>query len=115
MHRLFSAIFVVATWFVARWCLVDLTGRRPSRSDAIWWVAAAVFGIGSTAFGMTLRPEPMIALLVVAVLACCIRYLRASGIGPLVVAVLLVACSYDSSGGSGCARTTLRLLAPGDR
>ena len=78
VHRLFSAVFVVATWFVARWCLVELTGRRPSRSDTTWWVAAAVFGIGATAFGMTLRPEPTIALLVVAVLACCIRYLRAA-------------------------------------
>ena len=44
VHRLFSAVFVVATWFVARWCLVELTGRRPSRSDTTWWVAAAVFG-----------------------------------------------------------------------
>ncbi len=33
VHRLFSAVFVVATWFVARWCLVELTGRRPSRAD----------------------------------------------------------------------------------
>ena len=49
-----------------------------------------MFGIGATAFGMTLRPEPMIALLVVAVLACCIRYLQASAAGPLVVAMLLV-------------------------
>ena len=90
VHRLFSLAFVVATWGVARWCLVELTGRRPSRSDTTWWVAAAVFGIGATAFGMTLRPEPMIALLVVAVLACCIRYLQASAAGPLVVAMLLV-------------------------
>ena len=67
MHRLFSAVFVVATWFGARWCLVELTGRRPSRSDAAWWVAAAVFGIGATAYGMTLRPEPAIALMAVAV------------------------------------------------
>ena len=40
----FRSAFVVATWFVARWCLVELTGRRPSRSDTTWWVAAAVFG-----------------------------------------------------------------------
>ena len=90
VHRLFSFLFVVATWFVSRWCLVELTGRRPSRSDATWWVSAAVFGIGATAFGMTLRPEPAIALMAVAVLACCIRYLRAAGVGPLVVAILLV-------------------------
>ena len=90
VHRLFSSVFVVATWFGARWCLVELTGRRPSRSDAAWWVAAAVFGIGATAFGMTLRPEPAIALMAVAVLACCIRYLRAAAAGPLVVAMLLV-------------------------
>ena len=90
VHRLFSAVFVVATWFVARYCLVELTRRRPSLSDTTWWLSAAVFGVGATAFGMTLRGEPAIALLVVAVLACCIRYLRSSGVGPLVVAMLLV-------------------------
>jgi len=47
------------------------------------------FGVGATAFGMTLRPEPAIALLVVAILACCIRYLRSPGLEPLVVAILL--------------------------
>jgi hypothetical protein len=89
VHRLPAIGFVLATWFVARWCLVELTGRRPSRSDIVWWVAVAIFGVGATAFGMTLRPEPAIALLVVAVLACCIRYLRAPDARPLLVAMLL--------------------------
>jgi hypothetical protein len=89
VHRLFPLACVVATWFVARWCLVELSGRRPSRTDMTWWVAAAVFAIGATAFGMTLRGEPTIALLVVAVLACCIRYLQTAGTAPLMVAVLL--------------------------
>ena len=44
VHRLFSAVFVVATWFVARYCLVELTRRRPSLSDTTWWLSAAVFG-----------------------------------------------------------------------
>jgi hypothetical protein len=89
VHRLFPLAFVVATWFVARWCLAELSGRRPSRTDMTWWVATAVFAIGATAFGMTLRGEPTIALLVVAVLACCIRYLQTAGPAPLMVAVLL--------------------------
>ena len=38
VHRLPSVGLVVATWFVARWCLVDLTGRRPGRADTVWWV-----------------------------------------------------------------------------
>jgi hypothetical protein len=88
VHRLPEVALVLVTWFVARWCLVELTGRRPSRTDTVWWVAVAAFGVGATAFGMTLRPEPAIALLVVAILACCIRYLRSPGLEPLVVAIL---------------------------
>ena len=117
VHRLFSAVFVVATWFVARWCLVELTGRRPSRSDATWWVAAAVFGIGATAFGMTLRPEPMPSR------SWSSRSSRAAFAicGPLRSRtarrrdVARWPCPDDSPGRSGCPRTPVRLPAPGDR
>jgi hypothetical protein len=112
VHRLFPLTFVVATWFVTRWCLVELTGRRPNRSDTAWWVSAAVFAIGATAFGMTLRPEPTIALLVVAVLACCIRYLRSSGIGPLVVAVFLVGLSLTIHPAGAVALAPLLVCLP---
>jgi hypothetical protein len=100
LHRLPSVAFVLATWFIARWCLVELIGRRPSRADVVWWVAAAAFAVAATAFGMTLRPEPAIALLVVAILACCVRYLQSPSVEPLLIAVLLagVALTIHPSG-----------------
>jgi hypothetical protein len=89
INRIPTIAILAATWLVCRACLVRLLGRGPNRRDAAWWSAAAVFSLGAAAFGVTLRPEPPIALLGAGVLACCVRYAIAPGVPPLVGAVLL--------------------------
>jgi hypothetical protein len=89
VHRLPSVALLLATWFVARRCLSGLTGRGPSRNDAAWWVAASTFAIGVAAFGMTLRPEPVLSLLAVGALGCSMRYVRSSAPAWLLGATLL--------------------------
>ena len=52
---------LVATWLICRASLrVALGGRLVGRSR---WVLAAAFLVGSTAWGMTIRPEPTVAVL----------------------------------------------------
>ena len=63
----------------------------PRRTDSAVarWALVAAFLIGALAWGMTLRPEPMIALLVTAVMACAVQFLDKAA-GPLAVAALLI-------------------------
>jgi hypothetical protein len=89
IDRLPTFVVVIATWLVCRTCLLRLLGRRPSRRDSQWWAAALTYCVGVLAFGMTLRPEPAIALLTVGVLAACISYVETPSLGAPVVAVLL--------------------------
>ena len=89
LARLPMVVVLLATWAVSRWCVARLLGRGPSRSDPAWWAAALTYALGAMAFGMTLRAEPTIALLVVGVLVCCLLYVEQPRLGPLVVALLL--------------------------
>ena len=89
LNRLPTVAILAATWLVCRHCLSQLVGRGPGARDGAWWAAAAVFSLGAAAFGITLRPEPPIALLAAAVLACCLRYIAAPSLPPLLGAVLL--------------------------
>ena len=87
--RLPTAALLVATWIVARRCLTRTLGRGPARRDVAWWSAALTFCVGATAYGMTLRPEPVIVLLAVGVLAVSMQYAQTSATSPLFAAVLL--------------------------
>ena len=89
VNRLPSVAILAATWLVCRTCLYRVLGRPASRRDVAWWSAAAAFALGAAAFGITLRPEPPIALLAAAVLACCLRYASAPNPLLLIAAVLL--------------------------
>jgi hypothetical protein len=89
--RLPALATLVVMWFVCRWCVARLTGTRPTRDSLVWWSTALAFLVGATAFGMTLRAEPLIALLTVGVLACCLAYTRRPSIDVLMLGVLLAA------------------------
>jgi hypothetical protein len=89
LDRLPTVAVLAATWIVCRHCLVHLLNRGPSRRDIAWWAGGIVFAVGAAAFGMTMRPEPAVALLSVGVLACCIRYARSPTIIALVAGVVL--------------------------
>ena len=90
IHRLPAVALLAGTWLVCRHCLVRLLDASPNTRSYGWWSGTLVFCVGVTAFGMTLRPEPVLALLAVSVLACCLRYAREPGLSVLILAVLLV-------------------------
>lgn len=88
VHRLPSVAALGATWILCRTALAFLLNSAPSGRSVAWWCAALSFAAGAVAFGMSLRPEPMIALLATVSLLCCVRYAVEPSLQPLVIAVL---------------------------
>jgi cell wall arabinan synthesis protein len=91
--RIPALICLLATWIVCRWTL----GRvAPAAGTAARWALATAFLTGALAWGMTLRPEPVVALLVTGATACTVRFLERGTPGPLAVAVVLVALAVSA-------------------
>ena len=85
--RLPSLVLLAATWVLCRWVLAAHRGAEPaSRSGR----STAAFLAGAMAGGMTLRPEPVTAFFLVAVLACVVRFRERESAGPLALATVLV-------------------------
>ncbi len=67
---------LVAIWLLCRWIVARVAPGSPTGGSAAPWVLASAFLVGAMAWGMTLRPEPVTALLAVGVLACTVRFLE---------------------------------------
>jgi len=87
-------LIVMSWWFLRRWVLdvvIPSPARRFARS-----VGALVFGLGSATFLMTLRPEPLIALLVTLVIVAVVRFSQQPGPRPLLALGALVALALTT-------------------
>jgi arabinosyltransferase A len=83
--RVPALLCLAATWVLCRWILTRAT---PASSLTLVALASA-FLVGALAWGMTLRPEPVTALLATGVLACTVRFLDRETVAPLAgIAVL---------------------------
>jgi Mycobacterial cell wall arabinan synthesis protein len=88
--RLPALLCLAATWVVCRWMLSRLVGPgAPGRQVALWALTCA-FLTGALAWGMTLRPEPAIALIAAVVMACAFRFRQRETAAPLVWIAILV-------------------------
>src|SRR5436309_106630 len=72
--RLPALVCLAATWVLCRWAFGRVARAAPGR--AALWTLATMFVVGAFAWGMTLRPEPVVALIVGGVLACTVRFLE---------------------------------------
>ena len=84
--RVPSLLLLAATWVLCRWILARIAA--PSR--VALWALTAAFLVGAMAGGMTLRPEPVTAFFLVAVLACVVRFREHESAAPLALATALV-------------------------
>ena len=107
--RIPALVCLIATWFLCRWIL-DRTAA--SRSAVAVWSLAAMFCVGAFAWGMTLRPEPEVALLVLGVGACVVAFLQWGTTTPLVLAALLIALAVTAHPAGVLAITPLVVAAP---
>ena len=107
-----TVVVLLLTWFLCRRSLGRVLGRRPHLRDTAWWSATLMFCLGIVAFGMSLRPEPVVALLAVGVLACCLRYASEPTPGALVAGVLLAGLAVTAHPAGLVAATPLAICGP---
>lgn len=107
--RLPALICLAATWILCRWILNRIAPT--DRAIAVWTLAAG-FAVGAMAWGMTLRPEPVVALLVTAVFACTILFLERETAAPLAVAAVLVVLAVLAHPAGLVALAPLLAVAP---
>ncbi len=69
IERFPVTLTLIVGWGVARWCFTRSREGTDTRPALVWGLAAA-YGCLAMAWGMTLRPEPVVSLLVVVTLAC---------------------------------------------
>ena len=88
--RVPALLCLFMTWVLCRWTLHRTLGAIEAHGRGAVWAAATAFLAGALAWGMTLRPEPIIALLVTGVLACAVAFREHPSATPLAVSAILV-------------------------
>jgi hypothetical protein len=83
-----SLAALLVAWPLCRWALRMAIGKSPP--FVARWTLAGAFLVGATAWGMTVRPEPFISLIVVAVLCAVLSFARSPRAAPLAIAAPLV-------------------------
>jgi len=90
LARLPSLALLAAAWVLCRWIAARVLASSTGTSSVALWALASTFLVGALAWGMTLRPEPVTALLVTAVVACMVRFRERETIAPLAATAVLV-------------------------
>jgi hypothetical protein len=85
--RIPSLACLLVSWFLCR-ALLGRHVARGSRSQARWTLAGA-FLVGAVAWGMTLRPEPFISLLVLVSLSAMLAFVQRPRVSPLAIALMI--------------------------
>ena len=94
--RVPALLCLAATWLLCRWIFARAATWSVTRGRATHWTLACAFTVGVFAWGMTIRPEPVVALLITAVVACTVRFLEKPSPTPLVVAAILIALAVSA-------------------
>jgi hypothetical protein len=108
--RIPALVCLAATWVLCRWILAQLTSRSPGPMALC--ALAVGFAAMAMAWGMTLRQEPAVALLVAGVMACCVRFLKRQTAGPLAIAAVLIPLALSAHPAGIVALAPLIALLP---
>jgi cell wall arabinan synthesis protein/arabinosyltransferase-like concanavalin domain-containing protein len=90
VQRLPTVLLLAGTWIVCRTALTRLLGGTRGRAPAEWALGLA-FVLNTVSWGMTLRPEPFVALLLISVFAIALRFTEQPSGWQLAAAGMLVA------------------------
>jgi hypothetical protein len=90
LMRLPALVCLAVVWVLCRWSFVQIAGTRSSAGDVAIWALTAAFLAEAFAWGMTLRPEPVTALLATSVMACALLFRERASAGPVAIAAVLV-------------------------
>lgn len=106
--RLPALLCLVGVWLLCRWTLA----RVAPDDRAARWALASIFLLGAMAWGMTLRPEAVTALLVTGTLACAVAFHERPSVQPLVIAAVLVPLALTAHHAGLLALAPLLAIAP---
>jgi hypothetical protein len=110
--RLPALLCLGATWILCRWTLRRTLASSVGEDRVAVWALGSAYAVGALAWGMTLRPEPVVALLVAGVLACTVRFLERQTVAPLAVAAVLVVLALSAHPAGIVAFAPLLVAAP---
>ena len=82
-------LVLMVAWMLCRWMASQIQASAPREDRINTWILACAFILGSFAWGMTMRPEPVTALFVTGVAACMVRFLTREGAAPVALASAL--------------------------
>jgi hypothetical protein len=108
--RVPTLLALIASWFVSRWCHRRVVGGLDTAAGR--WTLATVFLLVAMAWGMTLRPEPIVCFLVVASLAAALSFVESPRPGPLAVSVIASALAITAHPAGLTAAAPLLAIAP---
>jgi hypothetical protein len=110
-YRMPALLCLAATWIVCRWILARIASPG-GQSSVVLWTFAASFAVGAMAWGMTLRQEPVVALLVAGAMACTIRFVESKTIAPLAIGAALVPLAVTAHPAGIVSIAPLLIVAP---
>jgi arabinosyltransferase B/arabinosyltransferase C len=87
---------LAVVWILCRWTFSRIVSDSSTPDRIALWTLGAVFAAGAVSWGMTLRPEPVVAVLVTGVLACVFRFRDKPSPTPLAVAMGLCALAITA-------------------
>ena len=108
--RVPTLLALLASWPLCRWCLHRVASGPESAS--VRWTLAGAFLVGATAWGMTLRLEPFVSVLVLVSLAAMISFALAPRLAPLAIAVPAVVLAVTAHPAGFVAAAPLLAGAP---
>jgi cell wall arabinan synthesis protein/arabinosyltransferase-like concanavalin domain-containing protein len=94
--RLPTLALLAGAWIACRWVLGRLVAGTGQRSAGAEWALGIAFTLNAFAWGVTLRPEPAVALLLTGVFACAVRFIERPAAAPLAIASVLVALALSA-------------------
>ena len=90
IQRLPALLCLVVAWLLCRWIFSRVLSSADGEGRVALWALASAFLVSALAWGMTLRPEPQVALLATGVMACAVRFHERRNTGALALAAVLV-------------------------
>jgi hypothetical protein len=110
--RLQALACLAVAWICIRWVLARVLRSSVGESGVALWSAACVFLVGALSWGMTLRPEPLSAVLAIGVAVCVVRFLERETVAPVATAAVLLVLAVSSHHAGIVALAPVLVAAP---
>lgn len=103
---------LAVTWLLCRWLLLRGLSSSTGAGEVTLWALASAFLLGALAWGMTVRPEPVLALLVTGVAVCTVRFLARETAASLAAVAVLVPLAVSAHPAGLVSLAPLLVAAP---